>query len=82
MSPGKKKQFKNESFSTNHCSSHQRRGISIKESFKSKAGDFTFYSCAIYESMDSNDVAQVAIFVRDVNESFDITEELAIIVPL
>ena len=32
--------------------------------------------------MDSNDIAQVAIFVRGVNESFDITEELAVIVPL
>ena len=32
--------------------------------------------------MDSNDIAQMAIFVRGVNKSFDVTEELATLVAL
>lgn len=34
------------------------------------------------ESTDSNDTAPVAIFIRGIDEEFDITEELAELVPL
>ena len=55
--------------------------ISVKESLASNAGDFAFYSLVIVESMNSKDTAQVAILVGDVNESFDVAEGLAAIVP-
>ncbi|XP_025409478.1 general transcription factor II-I repeat domain-containing protein 2B-like [Sipha flava] len=38
---------------------------------------FKYFSIALDESTDTSDSAQVLLFVREVNESFEITEELA-----
>ena len=56
--------------------------ISIKKSLTSKAEVIALYSLTIDESIDSKDTAQVAVLKRGVDESFDVTEELASIVSL
>ena len=38
--------------------------------------EISFYSLAIDKSMDSKDTAQVAIFGRGVNESFDVARTI------
>lgn len=40
-----------------------------------KAKSFTFYSVALDESNDVKDTAQLLIFIRGINETFEITEE-------
>lgn len=54
----------------------------ILNSFKLKCKDFAFYSIAVDESTDATDTAQVAIFIRGVDNSFSIVEELAGVVGL
>ena len=56
--------------------------VSVLESLVPKAGDFAFYLLALDESMNIKDTVQVAIFVRGVDKSFGVTEELASVVPL
>ena len=55
----------------------------IFETFQHKCNNFVFYSVvAMDESTDSSDTAQVAIFIRGINENFEIVEELAALVGL
>ncbi|KAJ8403950.1 hypothetical protein AAFF_G00343000 [Aldrovandia affinis] len=42
-----------------------------------KAQDFCYYSVALEESTDVSDSAQLLIFLRGVNENFEVTQELA-----
>ena len=47
-----------------------------------KARNFSSYSLALDESTDIRSTAQLAIFIRGVDDYFEITEELAAIVPI
>jgi hypothetical protein len=40
------------------------------------------YSIAIYESTDVTDIAQLAVFIRGVNEDFQLVMELLELVPM
>ena len=54
----------------------------IRTTLQERAQKFEFYAIALDESTDATDIAQVAIFVRGINATFDITEELAGLVSL
>ena len=69
--------------------SHQtiaRRIVELSSSIENKlilqASNFKFYSLALDESTDATDTAQVAIFVRGIDNDFNITEEMAALVSL
>ena len=48
----------------------------LANEFKGKADSFVFYSLALDESNDVRDTAQLLIFVRGINDNFEIIEEL------
>lgn len=57
-------------------------GKSVEKKLVSRVTNFKFYALAIDESTDSTDTAQVAIFIRGIDNEYNITEELASLVPL
>ena len=57
-------------------------GNSIEETLIAKARKFSSYSLALDESTDVRSTAQLAFFVRGVDDDFEVTEELAAIVPM
>ena len=57
-------------------------GNSIKRSFESKAANFKFYALAIDDSTDATDTAELAIFIQGIDDEYNVTEELASLVPL
>ncbi|KAJ4436436.1 hypothetical protein ANN_19069 [Periplaneta americana] len=54
----------------------------IEGTLKSRATNFEFYSLALSESCDASNTDQLAISLRGGNKDFNITEELAALVPL
>ncbi|GBM26340.1 General transcription factor II-I repeat domain-containing protein 2A [Araneus ventricosus] len=54
----------------------------LTSQLESKIGQFKFCSIAMDESADINDTAQLVLFIRGVDENFEITEKLACICSL
>ena len=48
----------------------------LANELKGKADSFVFYSLVLNESNDVRDIAQLLIFVRGINDNFEIIEEL------
>jgi hypothetical protein len=54
----------------------------IYDQLRGKARVFTAYSVALDESTDKTDTAQLAIFIRGINDQFEVTEELLSLCPI
>ena len=52
-------------------------GSDLMVQLKSKASQFKMFSIATDESTDVTDIAQLLVFIRGINNSFEVTEELA-----
>ena len=60
----------------------KKTGKSIERSLESKAANFKFYALAMDDSSDATDTAQFAIFLRRTDDEYNVTEEVASLVPL
>ena len=60
----------------------EESGKSIERSLESKAANFKFYALVMGNSSDATDTAQLAIFIRGVDDEYDVTEEMAALVTL
>lgn len=75
--PEKKDQLSNISISANTVAEHNSdMSGNIYNHLREKAKHFHLYSVALDENTGVTDAAQLAKYVRDVNNSFEVTEEL------
>ncbi|KAF8792604.1 General transcription factor II-I repeat like protein [Argiope bruennichi] len=80
LCPDKKNNFETVSFCRKTATSRiEAIDKNFTSQLESKIGNFKFCSIAMDESTDINDTAQLVLFIRGVNENFEITEELAYI---
>ena len=54
----------------------------LENSLKERASKFVYYSVALDESTDITDTAQLAMFIRGIDNNFVITEEMAALFPM
>jgi len=57
-------------------------GKSIDKESESRVANFKFYAVSIDESTDYTDRAQLGVFIRGINGKYNITKEMASLVPL
>lgn len=83
LCPEKKSLFNNLSLSANTVAEQISELLSdIYDQLSGKSSDFTAYSVALDESTDKTGIAQLAIFIRGINDQFDVTEELLSLCPM
>ncbi|XP_037706124.1 general transcription factor II-I repeat domain-containing protein 2-like [Choloepus didactylus] len=54
----------------------------LEDKLQDQVKSFVAFSVAAQESTDVNDATQLAVFIRGVDETFDVTEELLDVVPM
>ncbi|GBO31930.1 General transcription factor II-I repeat domain-containing protein 2 [Araneus ventricosus] len=78
LCPDKKNNFQTVSLSRKTVSSRiEAIDKNLTSLLESKIGQFKLCSIAMDESTDINDTAQLVLFIRGVDENFEISEELA-----
>ncbi|GBM13446.1 General transcription factor II-I repeat domain-containing protein 2A [Araneus ventricosus] len=77
LCPDKKNNFQTVSSSRKTVTSRIEAINKNLTQLESKIGQFKFCSIAMDENTDINDTAQFVLFIRGVDENFEITEELA-----
>ncbi|XP_071979042.1 general transcription factor II-I repeat domain-containing protein 2-like [Engystomops pustulosus] len=83
ISPEKKGQFSNVSLSANTVAERiSDLSSDIYDQLCEKIKCFSVYSVALDETTDITDTAQLAIYVRGVDDNFEVTEELLSLVPM
>ncbi|KAF0039270.1 hypothetical protein F2P81_007505 [Scophthalmus maximus] len=81
--PEKKGQFSNISLSANTVAERSSDlSENIYDQLHEKAKRFCAYSVALDESTDNTDTAQLAVYVRGVDDNFEVTEELLAVIPM
>lgn len=81
--PDKRQLFSNVSLSRNTVAERiDQLSTNLKEQLVGKGKDFIAYSLAVDESTDTSDIAQLSIFIRGVDSSLSITEELLALRPM
>ena len=81
--PDKRQLFSNVSLSRNTVAERiDQLSTTLKEQFVGKRKDFIAYFLAVDESTDTSDIAQLSIFIRGVDSSLSITEELLALRPM
>ena len=77
LCPEERKDFRNISLSRRTITRHiEELATNIESTLKELASKFVYYSLAIDESTDITSTAQLAVFVRRIDQEFDITEEM------
>ncbi|XP_016097781.1 general transcription factor II-I repeat domain-containing protein 2B-like [Sinocyclocheilus grahami] len=80
---GQKNLFNNLSLTANTVAERiSELSSDIYDQLRSKSKVFTAYSVALDESTDITDSAQLAIFIRGINDQFEVTEELLSLCPM
>ncbi|KAJ4446328.1 hypothetical protein ANN_13023 [Periplaneta americana] len=54
----------------------------VEEILKKRCSEFEWFSLAFDESGDVSDTTQLCIFVRDVDNNFNVTEEMLSLAPM
>lgn len=49
---------------------------------ENKAANFKFYALVTNESTDAMVTAELAVFIRDIDNEYNVTDEMASVVPL
>ena len=81
--PEKEGQFSNISLSANTVAERiSDLSSDIYDQLREKAKFFNAYSVALDESSDITDTAQLAIYVRGVDDNFEVMEELLTVIPM
>eukprot|EP00066_Takifugu_rubripes_P014554 XP_011603820.1 PREDICTED: general transcription factor II-I repeat domain-containing protein 2-like [Takifugu rubripes] len=81
--PEKRQAFANISLTRNTIADRiSDLSMDLDSQLKNKVKDFIAFSVAIDESTDITDVAQLAIFIRGVDDTLTVTEELVEMVPM
>lgn len=81
--PEKKGQFSNISLSANTVAERiSDLSSDIYDQLCEKAKCFSVYSVALDETTDITDTAQLAMYVRGVNDNFEVMEELLRVIPM
>lgn len=81
--PDKRQLFLNVSLSRNTIAERiDLLSINLKKQLVKKGKDFIAYSLAVDESTDISDIAQLSIFIRGVDSSLNVTEELLALRPM
>lgn len=81
--PEKKGQFSNISLSANTVAERiSDLSSDIYDQLCEKAKCFSVYSVALDETTDITDTAQLAVFVRGVDDTFEVIEELLTVIPM
>lgn len=81
--PGKKGQFSNISLSANTAADRiSDLSSDIYDQLCEKAKCFSVYSVALDETTDITDTAQLPMYVRGVDDSFEVMEELLTVIPM
>lgn len=76
--PDKKKDFEDISLSARTCVRRtEELGNNLMQQLKDKINSFNFFSLAMDESTDVCDTAQLLIFIRGIDDNFNVYEELA-----
>lgn len=74
--------MKREEYRAVLITSHAHCTQSIKRTLEIKSANFKCYALAIDKDTDATDTAQLAIFIRGIDNEYNITEEMASLVPL